>query len=128
MTTPGEQKSSTLNSSPPSSYNASASGGIGGISGISGISSMTAIGGLGGTKKMDDALPDWLDMLKTELLSTGQWGALVRDVYNGVTARLETNHIQFFSDFKHFRCSVDPLHYEGIILGYFKALIAFHQE
>ena len=49
------------------------------------------------TKASDD-LPDWLDQLKTDLLSTGQWGALVRDVYNGVTNRLEQNHIQFFSD------------------------------
>jgi hypothetical protein len=45
-----------------------------------------------------DQLPDWLASLKTELLSTGEWGALVREVYNGVTGRLEQNHIQFFSD------------------------------
>ena len=45
-----------------------------------------------------NALPEWLDGLKKELLATGEWGALVRDVYNGVTGRLEQNHIQFFSD------------------------------
>jgi hypothetical protein len=48
--------------------------------------------------KDSEELPEWLDSLKGELLSTGEWGALVRDVYNGITGRLAQNHIQFFSD------------------------------
>ena len=54
-------------------------------------------GVLKGSEK-DDSLPEWLDSLKSELLSTKEWGQLVRDVYDGVAQRLEENHIQFFSE------------------------------
>ena len=48
----------------------------------------TSNGQDGGSRKDDDTLPEWLDELKKNLLSTGQWGALVREVYNGVAQRL----------------------------------------
>ena len=66
----------------------------------------SGIGALGSTKtmskseeeKLKNALPQWLDDMRSDLMSSPEWQNLTTVVYHSVQDRLKQNHIQFFSD------------------------------